>query len=503
MKKNILTISSMVLALGAMVTSCTKDFTKINTDPNTTPYAEANQLLAPALVNTLTYNQLRNRNYNNELMQVTVDMNDGEGMVFRYDVRASLADYLYNGWYAQLTNFKDIYKIASDPKRANTALQGISLICQSWVYSMLTDTYGDVPYFQSNLARDSGILEPRFDKQKDIYMDIFSKLEQANTLLKSAGNINAASDPVYKGNAQNWRKFGNSLYLRLLLRVSGKAEVTDTCVKKILQITGSAANYPVFTSNAESAVLRWTGSAPYASPLIAVREQDYRSPAIASFFIDNLNKWNDPRIDIPTYGVSGINRWGIAPASGVFAGVPSGYSAVENPVKKAYFYSTTSARTLQNDSLTGILMNYAELQFIMAELAARGWITGSAETYFTNAVDASIKYWIPAWSKDVKTYLAEGDIEWDNSGTLEDKLEQIHLQKYYALFMVDLEQWFEYRRTGHPVLPKGAGLKNNGEMPSRSIYPVYVQSTNPTNYKKAVAEQGEDRISTKVWWQKP
>ncbi|GGH66291.1 hypothetical protein HNQ91_001903 [Filimonas zeae] len=503
MKKNILTISSMVLALGAMVTSCTKDFTKINTDPNTTPYAEANQLLAPALVNTLTYNQLRNRNYNNELMQVTVDMNDGEGMVFRYDVRASLADYLYNGWYAQLTNFKDIYKIASDPKRANTALQGISLICQSWVYSMLTDTYGDVPYFQSNLARDSGILEPRFDKQKDIYMDIFSKLEQANTLLKSAGNINAASDPVYKGNAQNWRKFGNSLYLRLLLRVSGKAEVTDTCVKKILQITGSAANYPVFTSNAESAVLRWTGSAPYASPLIAVREQDYRSPAIASFFIDNLNKWNDPRIDIPTYGVSGINRWGIAPASGVFAGVPSGYSAVENPVKKAYFYSTTSARTLQNDSLTGILMNYAELQFIMAELAARSWITGSAETYFTNAVDASIKYWIPAWSKDVKTYLAEGDIEWDNSGTLEDKLEQIHLQKYYALFMVDLEQWFEYRRTGHPVLPKGAGLKNNGEMPSRSIYPVYVQSTNPTNYKKAVAEQGEDRISTKVWWQKP
>lgn len=503
MKKNILIISGMALVLCAVLTSCTKNFTDINTDPNTSPYAEANQLLAPALVNTLTYNQIRNRNYNNELMQVTVDMSDAEGMVFRYDVRASLADYLYNGWYSQLTNFKDVYKIASDPLRYNGTLMGISLICQSWIYSMLTDTYGDVPYFQSNLAKDSGILEPAFDKQKDIYMDIFSKLEQANTLLKSAGNIDATSDPVYAGNAANWRKFGNSLYLRLLLRISGKAEVTDTCVKKIQQIVASASTYPVISSNSESAVLRWTGVAPYTSPLIAVREQDYRSPAIASFFIDHLVTWSDPRIDIPTYGVSSINRWGIAPASGVFAGVPSGYSAYENPEKKAYFYSTTSARTLQNDSLTGILMNYAEVQFILAEAAAKSWITSSAETYFNNGVEASIKYWIPNWSTDVKTYLASADIQWDNSASLDEKMEQIHLQKYYALFLTDLEQWFEYRRTGHPVLPKGSGLKNGGVMPARSIYPVYVQSTNPTNYKKAVAAQGEDKMSTQVWWQKP
>jgi hypothetical protein len=82
-------------------------------------------------------------------------------------------------------------------------------------------------------------------------------------------------------------------------------------------------------------------------------------------------------------------------------------------------------------------------------------------------------------------------------------MEKIHLQKYYALFLVDLQQWFEYRRTGHPILPKGSGLRNNGEMPARMTYPVYVQSTNPTNYKAAVAAQGPDVISTPVWWQKP
>jgi hypothetical protein len=71
------------------------------------------------------------------------------------------------------------------------------------------------------------------------------------------------------------------------------------------------------------------------------------------------------------------------------------------------------------------------------------------------------------------------------------------------LFLTDLQQWFEYRRTGHPVLPQGPGLRNNGIMPARMTYPVYVQSTNPTNYKAAIASQGPDVISTEVWWQKP
>jgi hypothetical protein len=156
-----------------------------------------------------------------------------------------------------------------------------------------------------------------------------------------------------------------------------------------------------------------------------------------------------------------------------------------------------------NDPMTGIIMNYAELQFILAEAAAKGWITGSAESYYEKGVEASIKYWLPNWPINVKTYLQQADMQWDDSETLEEKMEKIHLQKYYALFLVDLQQWFEYRRTGHPVLPKGAGLRNNGEMPARVTYPVYVQSTNPTNYKTAVAAQGPDVISTLVWWQKP
>ncbi len=91
----------------------------------------------------------------------------------------------------------------------------------------------------------------------------------------------------------------------------------------------------------------------------------------------------------------------------------------------------------------------------------------------------------------------------DREISVYEKHENVHLQKYYTLFLADLQQWFEFRRTGHPVLPKGAGLQNGGVMPARMAYPVYVQSANPTNYQLAIAAQGADVMSTPVWWQKP
>src|SRR4028118_2242281 len=107
MIKVMLRISVIAMMFGILIPSCTKDFQEINTDPNNLPNALPQQLLAPALVSTLTYNMIRNRNFNNELMQVTVNVTDAEGQVFRYDYRSTFSDYLYNGLYSELNNFKD------------------------------------------------------------------------------------------------------------------------------------------------------------------------------------------------------------------------------------------------------------------------------------------------------------------------------------------------------------------------------------------------------------
>lgn len=509
---------SVLIAVVAMFASCTKDFEEINTNPNGIRYVTPDQLLPAALINSLSTNMIRNRNFNNELMQVTVSVTDADGAVFRYDYRPNWSDYLWNNLYTELSNFKDMYYDSTNNN--NSSYKGISLICQSWLYSILTDTYGDIPFSESNRAKAAygGIIEPKFDSQKDIYQGIFDMLEEANTLLTANAAINAQRDPVYKGDINLWRKFGNSLYLRLLMRISGKSEVSNQAISKIKEILETnSAKYPVFVINSESARILWTNVAPYVSPYFAIRVQDFRSPAIASFFIDNLITWSDPRVvSSAPWGADGIGKLGIAQASGGgFYGVPSGYSPGQGELKGSYFQSSDHATTgkwsLQVNPFTGVMMQYAELEFIRTEAIVKGWITGNAQTSFYKGIASAINYWVPNFPADITSAdfaahidnLGAGSVIWNDNLSLDEKMELIHQQKYYALFITDMQQWFEYRRTGHPELPKGPGLRNGGVMPARMVYPVYVQSTNPTNYKLAVAAQGPDAINTNVWWQKP
>ena len=524
MKNNIKKILMLVVASSLTISSCQKDFQSVNDDPISIKDPDPAKLLAPALVNSLALGMFRNRNFNNELMQVTVSISDGDATVFRYQYRKTTGDYLWNGWYAQLTNLKDVYKRAGEPAKLNKSYQGISLVMQAWAYANLTDTYGDIPFSQSNQGTD-GILEPKFDTQKDVYLGIFKMLEEANTLLSANTVIVPISDPVYSGDIAKWRKFCNSLYLRLLLRVSGKAEVSAQVIAKMKEIVDTnSANYPIMTSNAETANLIWNGginvSDPYTSPYVnGIREQDFRSPTLGSFFIDHLRDWGDPRISqVAPYANGGINRWGISQGPNGYAGVPSGYLIGTGVIKQSYFYSmaqiisgttTYGAKSLQANPLTGVFMNYAEVQFILAEAYAKGFITtGNDEVYYNNGIANSINYWVPAFSTNISgsefiNYITNADINYVPGASLDGKMEQIQLQKYYALFFIDLQQWFEYRRTGHPILPQGPGLANGGVMPARIAYPIYVQTTNPTSYKNAVASMGPDEIFTQVWWQKP
>lgn len=532
MKNNILRSFSLLVFVGLMTASCTKNFEEINTNPNGVRYVSPDQLLPTTLIGSLNANMIRNRNFNNELMQVTVSSTDADGAVFRYDYRPNWSDYLWNSLYTELTNFKDMY--LDSTANNNSSYKGISLIGQAWLYSILTDTYGDIPFTESNRAKAAygGIVEPKFDSQKDIYQGMFEMLEEANTLLTANAPINANRDPVYKGDISGWRKFSNSLYLRLLLRVSGKAEVSAQAISKIKEILETnKAKYPVFENNSESARVLWTGVAPYVSPFFSIRVQDFRSPGIASFFIDYLLGWTDPRIvSSAPYGTAGIGRLGIAQASGGgFFGVQSGYAPGQGEARGSYFQSSDNASTgrysLQVNELTGIMMQFAEVEFIRAEAIVRGWINGDAETSYYKGMASAINYWVPNFPESVTSTQFAEHLEnlgkgsaglWNNDLPLESvrsreigeiigKLELIHLQKYYALFMTDMQQWFEYRRTGYPHLYQEqlTGLRNGSVMPARMVYPIYVQSTNPTNYKAAVAAQGPDQINTQVWWQKP
>lgn len=470
--------------------SCKKGFIDLNKDPNTSEFALPKTLLAPALTAVVKQNMQLAQDINNELMQVHIITGGTKVRVFRYDLAATLSVTPYNSWYLQLVNFRDLYTSASGRLKIdatqtyNKTYMGIALICDAWVMSLLTDTFGDLPDTEAGKVKEQ-ILLPKFDAQKDIYTRLFAKLEEANTLLTANANLPAdqiTSDPLYAGNAVNWRKFGNSLYLRLLMRASGKTEANAPV--KIAEIVADPVKYPVIGSNAESAILKWTGTAPYDSPFATSRDADWNGLKLTEFFVNNLKNWNDPR----------IAKWATL-FNGEYGGMPGGYPSSENPPAKS-----TMPLTLRTNPLLGNIINYSEVQFILAEAASRGWSSGSAKTYYENGITSHMALWGVVQPAG---YLTSPVIAWNDADGLGAKLEKIHLQKYYSMYATDFQQWFEFRRTGHPILPTGAGLMNGGKMPSRMLYPAYLQSTNKANLDAAVAIQGADNMNTLVWWQRP
>ncbi|HEX6430153.1 MAG TPA: SusD/RagB family nutrient-binding outer membrane lipoprotein, partial [Niastella sp.] len=494
MRKQLFIVCMVLMAVPTFY-SCKKGFDKLNVDPINVLGTTADRLLAPALVNCITVGMVRNRSFTNELMQVTVSQSDGDNTVFRYAFKNNQSDYLWNNWFVQLTNFKQVDSLArgyGKDSTINFSYQGIGKVCKAWVFSNLTDTYGDIPYFHA-LQGDVDLVHPSvtpaFDRQKDIYLDLLNQLEEANILLSRGDSIVRTSDPMYKGDVTKWRKFCNSLYLRFLLRISGKAEVQQQCISKIKQIVENPAQYPIFQSNADCARVLWTGgnstTDPYTNPYVtAVRTQDFKGPAICNFFLQKLVDWVDPRyVTSTTYGSGSVGRLGISQASGGgWYGVESGYQPGHGDPKGCYFQSNENPTatsggpwSLQQNPYTGIIMQYAEVQFILAEASLKGWITGDPKTFWYQGIASAINYWVPNFNESITnahftkhlSNLGLASEVWNDILPLEDKMELIHVQKYYALFLTDLQQWFEYRRTGHPVLPKGQGLSNGGVMPAR------------------------------------
>ena len=478
-----------ILTAGILFTSCTKDFKEVNTNPNTLPETRPELLLESAIYSVRNANQTREHRLVHEMMQVHVTVVNSDE-IHRYIIRPSESDYMWNSWYLQLTNFKDAYenakKLVTLPNQAyNYSYMAMARIMETWVSSLLTDTYGNVPYTEANRGRTDNIFQPKFDDQKSIYDSMFVRLEEANTLLALNNAIPAAltaRDPLFAGDLAKWRRFDNSLYLRLLLRASDRPESNATAkIQQMLQT--SPATYPIMTSNAESAIIRFTTTTPFVSAFNTYRDYDFNGEnGLSEFFINTLNTWGDPR----------LTKWASTVAS-AYVGIPSGYLPGNQQERQSYYLAA-----LKNEPLTGNILSYAEVQFMLAEAAVKGYANAAnAKTYYENGVTNAITNWgltVPAG------HLTKPSIMWVDAETTAQKMEKIITQKYFTFFFTDFQSWFEYRRTGYPNLPIGPGAQNSGKLPTRLVYPVSVQSLNRANYQAAVAAMGADDMLTRVWW---
>lgn len=408
--------------------------------------------------------------------------------------------------------YNDMYQIM----RINLAISTIRL----------TDTFGDIPYFQAGKGET---LVP-YDSQKDIYYDVFKELTEAVSELKQKKSNQlkySTEDLVYQGDVDKWIRLANSLRLRAAIRLAfvdpdkAKAE-GELALKETL-----------LTSNADNAGVTPPQPNTWANPLLRSLVVD--ESRASKTMVDILQSYGavpDPRL---TLILSQSQAWVKGESESVqWRGVPNGLPVTElslteydnshNSCIWGYMWGydwnsaakgSNAAKPNTGDDFTPLgLMNYAEVCFLKAEAALRGWQgAGDARTNYENGIRASfaeLRAKAPKGSyteENDNAYITGANVAWNNADNFETSLERIITQKWIGIYPNSEEAWAEFRRTGYPKLtPVKQSLEPtinpaNGEFIKKLRY-VDNELSNNKKYATDPALNGGkgDGLSVRVWW---
>lgn len=467
-----------ILVLACLIlTGCTDNFDEINSNPNAPEVVSAN-LLSSTVTSEIT-RTLTQEGYSdgNSITQLMAKNNFSGFAQFDWGDQG-----MWNFFYGILPEIDDILEISRAEGTQNSTYEGIALTLRALVFANLTDLYGNVPYSQALSGQSEGIFTPAYDSQEMVYQGVLQDLADADAAFSQNQAISGSTgDVIYNGNPSKWRKLANSLRLRYLLRISKQVDVSAE-----MQAVVSAGNY--ISSNADNAVLTYSGTTNTDSwPESTGRIGGFDEKSLATTALEYFNTFNDPRLDI----------WFDRNSDGNWVGIPIGlnqdnarvYDDTYSPSRldvNLFYYSSTAAEAY--------IIKNSEVQFILAEAAERGMISGDAETYYNAGVRASLSYWGVS-DADIDAYLNQSSVKYDGSLAL------LLTQKTIALWNVDYQGWMNYRRTGLPALEPGPDSLNGDLYPVRFLYPSSEQTLNTENYKAAVEAMGGDNINAKGWWE--
>ena len=485
MKKIEIYFPAIVISIMLMF-SCTKDFQKKNANPNAITDVTPDLLLPGILRSTVNETVNESWGIGNIVIQHTAKIQFVSEDRYTWGDR----DGLWNNVYDNMRNVQLLIALSEQKKVPN--YKAVALVIRAWMFSLVTDAYGDVPYSEATKGIN-GILQPKYDSQEAVYEGILTDLETANsTFDPAAGTI--AGDIIYNGDLSKWKKLSNTLRLRYLMRISNKKDVKSA----FQTIVGNPSMYPVFeeaNKNADNGTLKYLTSAPNQFPLYTARSGSFDEFRLSKTLEDKLTALGDPRITVFAQPTD---------AGGKYSGVPNGlnevnalaYNGGPSNISRvgSLFYQGSITPTGLNVA-KGYIMGYPELQFILAEAVKKGLAsTGkTAQWHYEEGIKASFDYFATEMPAD---YLTKTGVAYDDANALE----LIGTQKWIALFFTGLEAWFDWRRTNVPTLQPGVDNVNNDRIPVRFAYPRSEQTLNPENRTAAVAAQGEDTYNTKVWW---
>jgi hypothetical protein len=485
MKRVLLSVLTAVLILQ---TGC-KKFEEFQTDPNKSTVATPDLLLT-------TVEQQAFQSTNIEVAFAS------RQMVFTDNVN----NQQYYGWtrgsFENYDNLRQVLKMEQSAVAQNR-MEYIPLVkyYKAWYFLQLTQMFGDIPYAEA-LQGENSVSAPKYDQQQDIYLSILNELKAANEAITTSTPA-VLGDIVYNGNMQQWKKAINTLSLRVLLSLSKRTnEPRLEVTKRFAEIVNNPAQYPVYTSNADNAQLKFYDLQDNRYPFFNNNNMQ-TTQYMEETFVDLLKSLKDVRL---FSFADKASKYASLPATdfNAYGGVKGSAAVNENNSRAiAGEASKINPRFYRNPvNEPSIALGYAELQFILAEGVQRGWIAGNASTYYTEGIRASMLFYNiePA---TIDNYLQQNTLQL----TPLNALQQIITQKYIASFMNSgWQPFFEQRRTGFPTFDvSGAGMLNNKVIPKRWMYPESELRLNQQHVTEAISRQFPegDNINATMWLLKP
>jgi hypothetical protein len=459
--------------------SCKKELANINKNPNATENPQPDYLLTAAEKLTADAYWGVDNNLNSSLLFIQhwakIQYTDPDRYIFNNSSFTSLWKTLYG---QSITDLNKVMSIGDN--LPNNNYKGVALTLRSWVFQILTDAYGDIPYKQA--GKIDTFLTPAYDTQRDVYLGLLADLKTAQTLLDPSGAA-IGGDAIYGGNITNWKKFVNALRLRIALRI---ADQEPTLAKQVLtDIQSEGGKY--FESNSDLAQLIYQDS-PNQNPVSLTFDtrQDYR---ISKTIVDRLAALNDPRLPIYAQPTDDAPHGYVGVPNGLLTGDANNLGLSKTSRPGDYFRAPHAP---------AVILSYAEVLFDLSEAVSRGFITGDAADLYNQAVLASLGQYGIKDATVTANYLGQASVQYNAA----NYKQSVGNQKWIALFGQGLEAFAEWRRLDYPQLTPAVAGTLGGKMPLRFIYPGSEQSLNGANYKAAVADQGADLLTTRLWFDK-
>lgn len=473
-------ISILFLVLtGLILGSCTKNFEDMNKDKKNPSDVDGSYLFANAQKEMMDQISSTNVNLNIWKLMAQYWTETTYTDEANYDiVNRTIPDNLFRTYYVYVLKPLDQAKklvseeplVGGETEATRQNKLYIIQLHEIYVYHNLVNMFGNVPYTEALNTVD--FPNPKYDDAATIYADLLEKLNTiSNGLDVNAGSF-GGQDIIYGGDVAAWKKFANSLRLKIAINLA------DVDAAKAQENVEAAVTAGVFTSASDNALFDYLGSTPNTNPLYEDLVLSGRKDFVpANTIMDLMDTLNDPRMD--TYFQNKIDG----------AWVPGIYGA-----SNAYSNSSHINDGIQTADFPGILMTYSEVEFYIAEAAARGYNVGqTAEAAYNEAIRASFAFWNVGGADD---YIATVPYDANNWK------ESIGTQAYIAFYTRGFVAYTEYRRLDVPTMNVAPDAVTGGPVPTRFTYPVNEQTLNADNYYQAAQAIGGDELLTKLFWDK-